>query len=113
MYKFKHKYEDAVTARQLFNKGDFIFSYDLKSAYHHLRIFPTDRTFLGFQWDNQYYVYNVLPFDLATSGYIFSKVIREIVKYCRSKGIKIIMYLDDGLGGGVSYKEALIASNII
>ena len=34
--KFKHKYEDATTARQMFEKGDFIFSYDLKSAYHHI-----------------------------------------------------------------------------
>jgi hypothetical protein len=30
--------------------------------------------YLGFQWENRYYVYNVLPFGLATSGYIFSKV---------------------------------------
>jgi hypothetical protein len=76
-----------------------VFSYDLKSAYHHLQIFPADRMYLGFQWENRYYVYNVLPFGLATSGYIFSKVTREIVNYWRGKGFKIIMYLDDGLGG--------------
>jgi hypothetical protein len=29
-------------------------------------------------------------------------VVREIVKYWRAKGLKIIMYLDDGLGGGYS-----------
>lgn len=69
MYKFKHKYEDATTARQLFNRGGFIFSYDLKSAYHHLNIFPADRQYLGFQWENQQY--NVLPDGLATTG-IFS-----------------------------------------
>lgn len=78
LYKFKHKYEDATTARQLFNRGDFIFSYDLKSAYCHLKIFHADKIYLGFQWENQYYIYNVLPFGLATSGHIFSKVMREI-----------------------------------
>lgn len=36
--RYKHKYEDAKTARQLFEQGDFIFSYDLKSAYHHISI---------------------------------------------------------------------------
>ena len=56
LYKFKHKHEDAVTARQLFNKGNWVFSYDLKSAYHHLQIFPADRMYLGFQWENRYYV---------------------------------------------------------
>ena len=54
-----------------------------------------------------------MPFGLATSGYIFSKVVREIVKYWRAKGLKIIMYLDDGLGGGDNYKNALVASNLI
>lgn len=83
LYKFKHKYEDATTARQLFNREDFIFSYDLKSAYYHLKICHADRTYLGFQLENQYYLYNVLPFGLATSGYIFSKVMRTIIKYWR------------------------------
>jgi hypothetical protein len=62
-----------VTTRQLFNKGNWVFSYDLKSAYHHLQMFPADRMYLGFQWENMYYVYNVLPFGLATSGYIFER----------------------------------------
>jgi hypothetical protein len=70
------------TARVIFNKGNFCFSYDLKSVYHHIEIFDTDRTYLGFQWENKYYVFNVLPFGLATSGYIFSKVVmRERVTH--------------------------------
>jgi hypothetical protein len=113
LFKFKHKYEDANTAMQLLNKGNYIFSYDLKSAYHHLSIFHTDVTYLGIKWNGEYYVNNVLPFGLATSGYIFSKVVREIVKYWRAKGLTIIMYLDDGLGGGDNYKNALVASNVI
>jgi hypothetical protein len=44
-------------------------------------------------------VFNVLCFGLATAGFIFSKVLGEIIKYWRSKSIRIIMYLDDGLGG--------------
>ena len=37
-------------------------------------------------------------------------VVREIVKYWRAKGLKIIMYLDDG---GDNYENALVASNLI
>jgi hypothetical protein len=49
----------------------------------------------------------------SNKGYIFSKVMREIVKYWRGKGFKIIMYLDDGLGGATYYEEALSTSKII
>ena len=35
------------------------------------------------------------------------------VKYWRGKGFKIIMYLDDGLGGATCYEEALSTSKII
>ena len=70
LFKCRYKYEDASTARVIFNKGIFCFSYDLKSAYHHIEILYTDRTYLGFQWENIYYVFNVLPFGLTTSGYI-------------------------------------------
>jgi hypothetical protein len=38
VYQFKYKYEDATVARQMFYKGDFLFSYDLKSAYHHITL---------------------------------------------------------------------------
>ena len=74
--KIKHKYEDATTARQMFEKGECIFSFDLKGAYHHISIFHEDTTYLGFKWKNEYYVYTVLPYGLYTIGYIFSKLVR-------------------------------------
>lgn len=33
-----------------------------------------------------------------TSEYIFTKVVRSLVKYWRRDGIKAIVYLDDGFG---------------
>jgi hypothetical protein len=32
-------------------------------------------------------------------------VLREIIKYWRSKSIRIIMYLDDGLGGADTFEK--------
>lgn len=71
LYRFKHKYEDATTARQLFNRGDFIFSYDLKSAYHHLKIFHADRTYLGFQWGKSVLYLYCLAFWLSNKQVYF------------------------------------------
>jgi hypothetical protein len=87
----------------LFAKGDHLFRYDLKGAYHHIEILEEHRKLLGFSWNfeinKKYFVFNVLPFDLASAGHIFTKGLKEAVKYWRNQGLKIIMYLDDGLGG--------------
>ena len=39
LFQFKYKYENADIARVLFEKGDYMVTFDLKSAYHHI----TDR----------------------------------------------------------------------
>ena len=117
LFKFKFKYEDAEVARDIFQTGDYVFSYDLKSAYHHIDIFPDHREYLGFSWvvDGQvkYYNYNVLPFGISTAGFIFTKVTRHFVKHIRSKGHKLIMYLDDGLAGSSDLSEARKVSELV
>ena len=113
LFQFKFKYEDASTARNMFEQGNYIFSYDLKSAYHHIMVHLADRTYLGFQWQSKFYVFNVLCFGLATAGFIFSKVLREVIRYWRSNSLRILMYLDDGLGGAHTYDECLRVSRLV
>ena len=36
--------------RKVLNPGDFMFSFDLKSGYHHVEIFPEHRQYLSFSW---------------------------------------------------------------
>ena len=40
------------------------------------------------------YLRTVLP---STACYIFTKLLRPIVKLVRSKGIRMVVYLDDGI----------------
>lgn len=40
LHKFKFKYENACVARDMFAAGEFVFTFVLKSAYHHIEIFP-------------------------------------------------------------------------
>ena len=54
-----------------------------------------------------------LPFGLSSSEYIFTKVVRELIKFWRSTGVKIIMYLDDGLGGSRALVNALYVRDMI
>ena len=58
-------------------------------------------------------MFNVLPFGLSTAGFIFFKVTRHFVKHIRSKGHKVIMYLDDGLDGASDFQESLSLSAYI
>ena len=113
LFQFKYKYENADIARVLFEKGDYMVTFDLKSAYHHIRIDERFQTYLGFSWQGKYMVFNVLPFGLSTAGFIFSKITREIVKHWRSQGHKIIMYLDDGIAGAKSFEAASNLSELI
>ena len=48
LMKFKHKHEDTSVARDLFKDHEFLFTYDLQSAYHIISIFDIHRTYLGF-----------------------------------------------------------------
>ena len=68
------KYEDLRTVLQLFSPGVFVFSFDLKSAFHHIDICEEHRKFLSFKWPSvdgamKFYEFKVLPFGLIYQSY--------------------------------------------
>ena len=117
MLKQKFKYEDSAVAKDVFKEGDYAFTFDLKSAYHHVEIFEQHRQYLGFYWifDGQvrYLVFNVLPFGISTAGYVFTKLTRVPVAYWRSQGEKVVMFLDDGIAGCSDIGQAIKMSKSI
>ena len=98
----------------MFQKGDFMFAFDLKSGYHHVDIYQPHREFLGFQWavgDKQtFYLFNVLPFGLSTACYTFTKLLRPLIKYWRGKGLRALLHLDDGIVAVAGEDAAKLAS---
>ena len=106
------KFEDAKAMLGLLaNPAQYwMFSFDIKSGYHHIDIHASDQQFLGFAWvfdsNPRYFVFTVLPFGQSTGPYIFTKVIRPLVKHWRSKAIRIVVYLDDGLGASSTFDAA-------
>ena len=96
LVKFRFKYEDIQTARQLFKKDMYMFSFDIRGAYNHIDIDQNHRTFLGFSWSDgnteHFYVYNSLPFGLASAGHIFLKVLRVLVMFWRCKGHRVLTF---------------------
>ena len=64
---------------------------------------------MGYAWVfeavTKYFKFTVLPFGLSVSPYIFSKVMRPLVKYWRSKAISIVACLDDGISTAQSFSK--------
>ena len=44
-----------------------------------------------------FFQFKVLPFGLATAGWIFTKVLRQLRKHWRRSLIQVVVFLDDGL----------------
>ena len=88
----------------MFDVGDFVFSSDLKSAYHHIEIFEELQQYFGFprfEGKIRYLVFAFLPFDISIVGYIFAKILRDAIEYFSSKDKIIIIFLDEGLAGKI------------
>lgn len=86
-------------------KRGFYFTFDLKSAYHHIEIFNEHREFLGFSWEIN--GEKSLFFFQSFTFYLFTKVLRETVKYFRAKCMRIITFVDDGIGAKFSLNRAI------
>ena len=79
------KFEDYKITLDLFQYGRYACSFDLKSGYHHVGIFPSHQQFLGFSWTfpvgrTRYFAYAVLPFGLSSAPYLFTKLMRPLVE---------------------------------
>lgn len=112
------KYEDLRTVLQMFPPGMFVFSFDHKSAYNHIDICEEHRKFLSFKWPSsvegmRFYEFKVLPFGLSSAPYVFTKVVRQLIKFWRGRGDFILMYLDDGIGGHMSVERSTILSDSV
>lgn len=118
VFKQKFRCEDLSVATQIFDKGFYLFIFDLKSGYHHIEIFPEHRKYLAFAWDFgtgnfRYFQFCVLPFGLSSAPFIFTKMLKPLQKSWRSRGIPIAIFLDDGLGGGADHISAKLNSLIV
>jgi len=81
---------------------------DLTKAYLHVPMAPEVVPFLGFSWEGATYLCIALPFGLRTSPFIFTKLMRVLVKTLRRQGVVMVIYMDDLLVVGRS-REGCVA----
>ena len=93
----KFRYEDVSFLQQVIKTGDKLVKIDLKDAFHNIPVSSSSSQFLGFEWKKVIYNWNVCPFGLSYSPYFFVKTLRPCVEFLRSKGIRLLCYMDDFL----------------
>ena len=70
---------------------------DIKDGFFHVPVASEHRDYFGFSYKGLYYRWKVLPFGLCCSPYYFSKVVRPVITYLRSIGLRVTVYVDDFL----------------
>ena len=93
--KVSFKMEDRETIKSMIESNDFLVSIDLKDAFFSIALNDDSKRLTCFEIDGIRYCYNVLPFGLTSSPRIFSKVLKPVISYLRTTGMKITAYLDD------------------
>ena len=110
LWKEKVKFEDWKVFQNYLSRDGFIFNFDLKLGYHHVDMYPQHQTYLGFSWFvdgvTKFFVFTLLPFGLSPSPFVFTKLLRPLVKYWRLHGLLIVVYIDDGICVTIGLEEA-------
>ena len=65
----------------LLQRRDWMVGFDLKNAYHHLRIHDKDQHYLQFRIEGELFQCVALPFGLALSPHHFTHLILPIIRF--------------------------------
>jgi hypothetical protein len=68
---------------------------DLKDAYFHIPISPSQRKYLRFAFQGKTYQFKVLPFGATAAPRLFTQVLVEVIALIRKGGVFIYPFLDD------------------
>ena len=94
-----------------------MFKFDLKKGCHHVDIFNEYQTYLGFSWkinqQTHYSVFTVIPFGLSAAPFVFTKMVRPLIKYWRLHAIRIACFLKNDLGIEFKFSKSETTSKFV
>lgn len=98
-----YEYETVERASKLIKPGAFLAKVDLKSAYRHVPIHPSNYTATGLKWTftgntQPTYLFDTkLPFGASRSPGIFHRLTQSVTRMMSRRGFTVLAYLDDFL----------------
>ncbi|MBV2113362.1 MAG: hypothetical protein KUF82_20615 [Candidatus Thiodiazotropha sp. (ex Ctena orbiculata)] len=105
--------ETLDSVRLALRKDDWAISLDLKDAYFHIPIHPRSRRYLRFHFMGTTYQFRALAFGLAPAPYVFTRVVKTVVKCCHCQGLRLHAYLDDWLQPSASRDLSLFNRELL
>lgn len=99
------KLEDYRTVTKLITRHCLLAKLDLKDAYFLVPIHNKHKKYLRFVHKNQKYEFNCLPFGLNWAPYVFTKILKPVLRALRLEGVTSVIYLDDILLIGDTVEE--------
>lgn len=101
------KIEDLRTALKLISQGCYMSTIDLKDAYFLVKMHPESKKYLRFIYNNELFEFNVLAFGLCTAPFVFTKIMKPVIKLLRCRGHLSTVYLDDYFLIGLGYETCM------
>ena len=93
--------------------GTLLAKMDIRHAYRNIPVAPEDKPLLGLQWENQFYVDQVLPFGLRSAPMIFSAIADALLWIMQRKGVSwAIHYIDDFLTIGAPHSQECLQNMV-
>lgn len=99
------KMENHKTVAGILKQNAFLAKLDLKDAYFLLPMHESDKKYLRFKFLKKTYEFNCLPFGLNCAPFVFTKLLKPIAIFLRSRKFFSVIYLDDFLLIGDTYME--------
>ena len=114
----KFRIKSTREALQVIRQGDWMFSFDLKSASLMIPVHQRFTRYLGFVVEEEdgsrsYYRYLMLPFGLNDAARVLTKVMKSPIKRWRRQGIVVFIHIDNGFVCTSDRGDAMRASEVV
>ena len=91
----KVKHLNIFNLSRNFSSNTFFTKLDLQNGYFHVPIYPPHRSYFGFSFERQYYVFNVLCFMYSPAPDHFQHLLSDVCRIIRSQGVPCNVEPDD------------------
>ena len=108
----KVKHLNVFNLSKNFSNITYFTKLDLRNGYFHIPIFPPHRTYFGFSFERQYFVFNVLCFGFSPAPDHFQDFMTNVCQVLRSPGVPCVVELDDVLIYSEGNQNSLRATHL-
>ena len=91
------RYEGLRHLMHMARQNDYMLSFDIKDGFYHVPIHPAFRRFFAFRLGDEVLQFAALSMGWTRSPWVFTKLMRVVVRALRARGVRVLPYVDDFL----------------